>query len=60
MACKKDVLKSMEEPYETFRKNRAKFDKPGLIEEVLEKGSRKAGEAAERTMECVRKAMNLR
>ncbi len=60
VACKKDVIKSMEAPYETFRVNRAKFDKPGLVEKILEKGSRKAGETAERTMERVRKAMNLR
>lgn len=60
VACKKDVLKSMEEPFENFRKDRAKFDQPGRVEDVLEKGSRKAREIAERTMERVRKAMNLR
>lgn len=60
VACKKEALSSMEGAFQAFRENRKKFEKEGLVEEVLDKGSRKAEEAAERTMERVRKAMNLR
>jgi tryptophanyl-tRNA synthetase len=60
VACKKDALAFMDGPFSAFRANREKYDKPGLVEEILEKGSRKSEEIAERTMERVRKAMNLR
>ncbi len=60
VACKKDLLKSLEEPFTVFREKRAKFDKKGAVEELLAEGSRKAADVAERTMMKVRKAMNLR
>lgn len=58
--CKKDLLGSMDGPFAEFREKRAKYDKPGLVEEILEAGSAKARDSAEATMERVRKAMNLR
>lgn len=60
VACKKDVLRSMAPTFAEFRRNREKFDQPGLVEEMLERGSSRAEETAERTMCRVRKAMNLR
>lgn len=60
VACKKELLKSLEEPFAAFREKRAKFDKKGLVEELLAAGSRTAAAVAERTMTKVRKAMNLR
>jgi tryptophanyl-tRNA synthetase len=60
VACKKELLQSMEKPFSEFRERRARFDKPGLVEELLAAGSAKARAAAEDTMGKVRKAMNLR
>jgi len=59
VACKNDLLKSLEAPYGEIRANRARFA-PDAVDEILEKGSAKAREAAERTLERARKAMNLR
>jgi len=60
VACKKELVASMQGPFEAFRKARERFAADGLAEELLRKGSVKAREAAEATMERVRKAMNLR
>lgn len=60
VACKKELLQSMEKPFAEFRERRARFDKPGLVSELLAAGSAKARAAAEDTMGKVRKAMNLR
>ncbi|MDE2292653.1 MAG: tryptophan--tRNA ligase, partial [Elusimicrobia bacterium] len=60
VACKKELLASMEKPFAEFRERRARFEKPGLVEELLAAGSAKAREEAGRTMERVLKAMNLR
>ncbi len=59
VACKRELLDSMDGPFAEFREKREKYDKPGLIEEILEAGSAKARDAAEETMVRVRKAMNL-
>lgn len=59
VACKKDLLRSLDEPYAEFRRARERFETAGLVEEIIESGSAKAREAAERTMVRVRKAMNL-
>lgn len=60
VACKKELLASMEQPFSEFRERRARFDKPGLVEELLAAGGTKARAAAEETMTKVRRAMNLR
>jgi len=60
VSCKKDLIEAMRGPFEKFQAAREKYSKPGLADEVLESGSRKAREAAGRTLERVRKAMNLR
>ncbi|MFA5139583.1 MAG: tryptophan--tRNA ligase [Elusimicrobiota bacterium] len=60
VACKKDLLRSMAEPFAEFRRARERFAGAGLAESVLEAGSRKAREVAGRTLERVRRAMNLR
>ncbi|MFH1724097.1 MAG: tryptophan--tRNA ligase [Elusimicrobiota bacterium] len=59
VACKKDLLKSMEKPFGEYRQAREKYSKPGLVDEILEEGSRRARDAAEAAMRRVRKAMNL-
>ncbi|MBI5243961.1 MAG: tryptophan--tRNA ligase [Elusimicrobia bacterium] len=59
VACKNDLLKSLEGPFSELRANRERCaNEP--VEDILEEGSARAREAAERTMERVRKAMNLR
>lgn len=60
VACKKELLASMEKPFAEFRERRAGFDKPGLVEGLLAAGGAKARAAAEETMTRVRKAMNIR
>jgi tryptophanyl-tRNA synthetase len=60
VGCKKDLLKFLEEPFGEFRERRETFAKKGLVEDILMQGSEKARERAERTMEKVRAAMNLR
>lgn len=59
VACKNDLLKGLEAPFGEFRSRRERFT-PAQVDEVLEKGSLRAREAAERTLERARKAMNLR
>lgn len=58
VACKKELMASMEEPFERHRKAREAVSAE-RVEEVLESGTRKARETAERTLERARKAMNL-
>ena len=60
VACKKELLGSMEAPFAEFRARRAKFDAPGHVERLLAAGSAKARVRAEETMAKVRTAMNLR
>ncbi len=63
VACKGDLLKSMEPPYGAFRDNRARFagtEGEDAVSRILEEGSRRARERAEKTMQRVREAMHLR
>ena len=63
MACKVDLLKSLEAPYGAFRANRERFagtEGEGEVSRILEEGSRRARERAEKTMQRVREAMHLR
>jgi tryptophanyl-tRNA synthetase len=61
VACKKDVLKSMEKPFAEFREARERLaNRQGTVEEILAEGARKAKAEAEKTMEKVRHAMHLK
>lgn len=63
VACKKDLLKSMEKPFEDFRLNRAKrlgADSDAEVARILAEGSAKARASAEATLARVRAAMHLR
>lgn len=60
VACKKELLGSMERPFAEFRARRAGFNASGLVESLLAEGSAKARAQAEETMAKVRAAMNLR
>jgi len=60
VACKKDLLGSMTPQFDSFLEKRESFAKDGVVDGVLEAGNKKAAEAAEATLEKVRKAMNLR
>jgi tryptophanyl-tRNA synthetase len=59
VACKQDLLKSLEAPFGEFRANRERTS-AASVDEILAEGSARARAAAERTMARVRKAMNLR
>lgn len=61
VACKKDLLASMEPSFSDIRKRRDSYASgSGRVEEILEDGAAKAREVAGKTMEAVRKAMRLR
>ena len=61
VACKKDLLKSMEGPFQAFREKRAALaGEKGRVEEILAEGARKAKAEAEKTMDKVRRAMHLK
>ena len=60
VACKKDLLAHAEPPFAEFRERREKSSgRPGLVEEILEDGARRAGEIARKTMIDIRRAMRL-
>ena len=63
VACKKELLGSMEKPFSEFRLNRERALGGAVdpaVARILEEGSAKARAAAERTLESVRKAMHIR
>lgn len=61
VACKKDLLKSLEAPYAEFREARERLAaRKGAVEEILAEGARKAKAEAQRTMDKVRHAMHLK
>lgn len=61
VACKKDLLKSLDGPFAGFREAREKFaGQKGAVEKMLAEGARKAKAEAAKTMERVRLAMRLR
>jgi len=58
--CKKLLAKNMNAHLEPFRTRRAEFaSKPGYVQDVLTDGARRACVIAEKTMEEVRKAIQL-
>lgn len=61
VACKKDLLKSLERPFAEFREARERLaGRKGAVEEILAEGTRKAKTEAGMTMEKVRHAMRLK
>ena len=59
VACKKNLIKKLNAILEPIRERRSEFDKPGLIEDILQKGTEKAREAGAETMNLVREAMHI-
>lgn len=60
VACKKDLAAELEPSFAEFRRKREKYAKtPGLVQTVIEEGSKKARVRAQRTMDEVRRAMRL-
>lgn len=60
VACKKDLLGSLEGPFGEFRERRGRWERrAGVVEELLAEGGRKAREEAARTLGRVRRAMHL-
>ena len=60
MACKKDLIAEMSEPFGEFRRRRDAYAAEGGVERILADGARKARAVASKTMDEVRKAMRLR
>ncbi len=60
VACKKDLLLEMSEPFSQFREKRNQLSKnPEAVSALLESGAKKAKTVATETMTRVRRAMNL-
>lgn len=60
LECKNVVIESLLGTLNPYREKRSKFDKnPQLVWEILEEGSKKAGEVAKKTMEEVRSAIGF-
>lgn len=60
VACKKDLLASLERPFGEFRARRERLAADrGLVAGILEEGNRKARAVASETMARARRAMNL-
>ena len=60
VACKKDLLLEMSEPFSKFRERRNQLSRnPEAVSAILESGAQKAKAVASETMVRVRRAMNL-
>ena len=57
--CKKNLIRILNELLEPIRERRNIFDKPGLVEEILTEGTKKALKEADKTMDLVRTAMKI-
>jgi tryptophanyl-tRNA synthetase len=61
MACKKDLVSTMNGPFAKFRERRQAYAAdPAQVEAILEDGARRARGVAQKTMDEVRRAMRLR
>ncbi len=58
VACKKRMIQVIEEILDPIRERRIRFEKPGLIEEILKTGTEAACIEGSRTMQLVRGAMH--
>ena len=58
VACKERIFQIIERILEPIRERRILFERPGLIDEILRKGTKAACAEGKRTMELVREAMH--
>ena len=58
VACKKNLIGRLEETLAPIRERRARFDKPGVVEDILFEGTKRAIKAGEETMGMAREAMH--
>jgi tryptophanyl-tRNA synthetase len=58
VACKKNLVNKLEETLAPIRERRAQFDKPGVVEDLLFEGTKRAIKAGEETMGLAREAMH--
>lgn len=59
VACKKNLMKKLEETLAPIRERRAEYDKPGVIDDILRAGTERAVAAGSETLEMVRSAMHI-
>ncbi|MBN2586760.1 MAG: tryptophan--tRNA ligase [Candidatus Fermentibacteraceae bacterium] len=59
VACKKRMVQVIEELLGPIRERRARFEKPGVVDEILLAGTEEARKEGGRTMEMVRGAMHI-
>lgn len=57
--CKKRLITALEELLSPMRERRIRYEKPGLLDEILLDGNKKTLSVAEETMSMVRSAMKL-
>jgi tryptophanyl-tRNA synthetase len=58
VACKKNLISRLEETLAPIRERRTRFDKPGVVEDILFEGTKRAIKAGEETMGMAREAMH--
>ncbi|MCD6589213.1 MAG: tryptophan--tRNA ligase [Candidatus Fermentibacteraceae bacterium] len=58
VACKKNLINKLEETLAPIRERRVRFDKPGVVEDILFEGTNRAIKAGEKTMGLAREAMH--
>jgi len=58
VACKRNLIDKLEETLAPIRERRARFDRPGVVEDILFEGTKRAISAGEETMGMAREAMH--
>lgn len=59
VACKKNLVRVLNDLLDPIRERRARFDKPGIVEEIVASGTESARSEGALTMEMVREAMKI-
>jgi len=59
VACKKNLARILNELLDPVRDRRARYDRPGVVEEILARGTESARREGAHTMEMVREAMKI-
>lgn len=59
VACKKNLVSILNSLLDPMRDRRVRYDRPGVVEEILARGTESARREGARTMERVREAMKI-
>jgi tryptophanyl-tRNA synthetase len=59
VACKKNLVRVLNDLLDPIRERRAMYDRPGIVEEIMARGTESARREGAATMERVREAMKI-